>query len=418
MTEPITAVELTKTDLCILDSYTCLAKGLSEYLGTGYEIVVQSLGNPDEGVICIMNGHYTGRKIGAPITDFALEMFERIKSHDGPPYATYFTENKNGEPIRSTTIAIHGENHRVIGFICINFFLNLPLATFIRENYFSEHLRVFSETFAAIAMAHYALASGDKGYAEKAVNLFKQVLHYKNTPGLLEPKFREGLVAKGHSFCMILIDTAARIREAINDPILTQQIDDSIAELRRDFMHPEFKAILETVGPNGEFIDSIAGRTINPGHSIETAWFILEEAKYRGWDPQLKEMGLQILNWSWDWGWDKTYGGINYFKDCKNFPPQEYWHDMKFWWPQCEAVIATLYAYQATGDAKYLEMHKLINDYTFNHLPDKEYGEWYGYLHFDGSVSQSAKGNLFKGPFHIPRMLLKCSLLCDEILSK
>ena len=60
---------------------------------------------------------------------------------------------------------------------------------------------VFSETFAAIAMAHYALASGDKGYAEKAVNLFKQVLHYKNTPGLLEPKFREGLVAKGHSFC-------------------------------------------------------------------------------------------------------------------------------------------------------------------------------------------------------------------------
>ena len=48
----------------------------------------------------------------------------------------------------------------------------------------------------AIAMAHYALASGDKGYAEKAVNLFKQVLHYKNTPGLLEPKFREGLVAK------------------------------------------------------------------------------------------------------------------------------------------------------------------------------------------------------------------------------
>ena len=41
---------------------------------------------------------------------------------------------------------------------------------------------VFSETFAAIAMAHYALASGDKGYAEKAVNLFKQVLHYKNTP--------------------------------------------------------------------------------------------------------------------------------------------------------------------------------------------------------------------------------------------
>ena len=217
---------------------------------------------------------------------------------------------------------------------------------------------------------------------------------------------------------MILIDTAARIREAIDDPVLTQQIDESIAELRKDFVHPEYKAILETVGPNGEFIDTMAGRTINPGHSIETAWFILDEAKHRGWDPQLTEMGLQIFNWSWDWGWDAQYGGISYFKDCKHFPPQDYWHDMKFWWPQCEAIIATLYAYQATKDPKYLEMHQLINDYTFEHFPDREFGEWYGYLHFDGSVSQPAKGNLFKGPFHIPRMLMKCALLCDELTAK
>ena len=186
--------------------------------------------------------------------------------------------------------------------------------------------------------------------------------------------------------------------------------------MRSDFLHPEYKAILETVGPNGEFIDSMAGRTINPGHSIETGWFILNEAKHRGWDPDLKALGLQILDWSWDWGWDKQYGGISYFKDCKHFPPQDYWHDMKFWWPQCEAIIATLYAYQATGDIRYLEMHKQINDYAWSHLPDPEYGEWFGYLHFDGTVSQPAKGNLYKGPFHIPRMLMKGYLLCDELL--
>ena len=274
---------------------------------------------------------------------------------------------------------------------------------------------VFSETFAAIAMAQYSIASGNKSYAEKAVKLFKQILYYKNTPGALEPKFREGFVAKGHSFCMILIDTAARIREAVDDPVLTRQIDESIAELRRDFMKPEFKAILETVGPNGEFIDSIPGRTINPGHSIETAWFILEEAKHRNWDPHLKQIGLTILDWSWEWGWDKTHGGITYFRDCKNRPQQEYWHDMKFWWPQCEAIIATLYAYEATGDPKYLEMHKQINEYTYARFPDKEYGEWFGYFHYDGTLSQPAKGNMYKGPFHIPRMLLKCHLLCKEI---
>ena len=91
---------------------------------------------------------------------------------------------------------------------------------------------------------------------------------------------------------------------------------------------------------------------------------------------------------------------------------------MKFWWPQTEAVIATLYAYLATGDTKYLEMHRLANEWAYTHLPDPEYGEWYGYLHRDGTVAQPAKGNLFKGPFHIPRMMIKSSMLITDILAE
>ena len=49
---------------------------------------------------------------------------------------------------------------------------------------------------------------------------------------------------------------------------------------------------------------------------------------------------------------------------------------MKFWWPQCETIIAALYAYQATGDEKYLEMHKKISDWTYAHFRAKEYPEW------------------------------------------
>ena len=277
---------------------------------------------------------------------------------------------------------------------------------------------LFSECFAAIAMAEYSTASGDASYAQKALDLFNLVLKYKNTPALSEAKYLPSLEAKGHSICMILINTASVIRRAIKDEVLSNQIDLSIAEIKKDFMHSEFKAVLETVGPNGEFIDSCMGRTINPGHAIETAWFILEEAKAKNWDKSLVEMGTQILDWSWDWGWDKQYGGIINFMDCKNFPSQDYAQDMKFWWPQTEAIIATLYAYQATGDEKYLAMHKQINDYTYAHFPDSENGEWFGYLHRDGTVAQPAKGNLFKGPFHIPRMLIKCLTLCNEITTK
>ena len=106
---------------------------------------------------------------------------------------------------------------------------------------------------------------------EKALELFKRIMRFLNTPGILEPKYLDTLKSQGHSITMILVNTASRIRAAINAPLLTEQIDRSIKALRTYFMHPEFKALLEMVGPDGEFIDSINGRTINPGHCIETA---------------------------------------------------------------------------------------------------------------------------------------------------
>ena len=125
---------------------------------------------------------------------------------------------------------------------------------------------VFSETFAAIAFAEYSLATGDKHYAERALQVFHDAQRFLSTPGFLPSKYEAGVEMQSHSIIMILINVGSRLRAVIDDPTLTQQIDDSISLLRRYFMHPEFKALLETVGPKGEFIDTNAARTINPGH--------------------------------------------------------------------------------------------------------------------------------------------------------
>jgi len=277
---------------------------------------------------------------------------------------------------------------------------------------------VFSETFAAIAMSEYALATGDQHWAKRAIQVFEDTQRFLATPGFLPAKFEADVKLQGHSIVMILINVGSCIRKVVDDPKLTQQIDESIEKLKKYFIHPEFKCLLETVGENGEFIDTNMTRTINPGHCIETSWFIMEEAKLRGWDKPMFDMALQVFDWSWDWGWDKQYDGIINFCDCKNLPPQDYSQDMKFWWPQCETIIASLYAYLGTGDEKYLYRHERISEWTYAHFPDAEYGEWYGYLHRDGTVAQPAKGNLYKGPFHIPRMMIKGYMLCQEILKK
>ena len=81
-------------------------------------------------------------------------------------------------------------------------------------------------------------------------------------------------------------------------------------------------------------------------------------------------------------------------------------------------VIISLLRLQAgkIEDKKYADMHRQIHDWTYKHFPDPEFGEWYGYLHRDGRISVPSKGNLWKGPFHIPRMQMICADECNKLL--
>jgi len=274
---------------------------------------------------------------------------------------------------------------------------------------------VFSECFAIIAMAEYALASGDRSYADKALELFRRTRTMLTTPGFLPPKTTQG--GYSHSITMMFFNVVVVLKKVIDAPDLDQQLVTSLELIEKYLLKPEYKTILESVDEQGNLIDTLAGRVINPGHCIETAWFLMEAAPLMADPERVRRLGIQILDWDFEWGWDKEFGGIINFRDCRDFPPQDYSQDMKFWWPQCETIIASLYAYKLTCDEHYLKMHRQVSEWTYRHFPDETYGEWYGYLHRDGTVAQPAKGNIFKGPFHVPRMMIKSMLLCNEILN-
>lgn len=274
----------------------------------------------------------------------------------------------------------------------------------------------FSETFATIALAAYAKATGDESMAEKARALFGECIKYASTPGLLPAKFESTRPAKGIGVPMIMINTAQQVRETIGDPRCDEWISKWIAEIEKDFVKDDIRCVMEQVAPDGSIIDHIDGRTLNPGHAIEGAWFILHEARYRNNDTQMISLGCRMLDYMWDRGWDTTYGGILYFRDVYDKPVQEYWQDMKFWWPHNETIIATLYAYLMTGDEKYWNWHQQVHNYSYAHFHDPKHGEWYGYLHRDGRIAQTAKGNLFKGPFHLPRQEWICQKIITESL--
>ena len=121
-----------------------------------------------------------------------------------------------------------------------------------------------------------------------------------------------------------------------------------------------------------------------------------------------------MFDWAFERGWDKEHGGILYFVDLDGRPCEQLEWDMKLWWVHNEALIASLMAYALTGDGKYWERFELLHEYVFSHFADTEHGEWYGYLHRDGTVSHVQKGSMWKGPYHLPR----CLMLCEELLQK
>jgi N-acylglucosamine 2-epimerase len=284
---------------------------------------------------------------------------------------------------------------------------------------------LFAEIFAIMAFAEYGRAAGDVQAVERAKALLRLVQDVNsrpwNAPGALEPKVDPRTrPMRGHSMAMIQINTLQVMRRADTTPQplpYDRLIDTQIEEVFRFFVKPQMKALLETVGPAGEYLgETPEGRCVNPGHAIETAWFILEEGKHRK-DRTLIERGLPILDWSLDLGWDPKHGGLLYFVDIEGKQPVQYEWDMKLWWPHNEAIYATLLAYSLTKEKKYEQWFEKIYAWSMARFPDKVHGEWFGYLHRDGSLSHDLKGNMWKGPFHLPRMQLYCHLLLEAMLA-
>lgn len=274
---------------------------------------------------------------------------------------------------------------------------------------------LFTETFGAIACAEYARATENEEALKRAKDTYRLIIDLYRTPGALPPKIiPETRVTKTHDMPMILLGITQELRQVDSDPLYGEVVDDSLDQILSHFVKPEERALFETVGPNGERLDSPSGRCICPGHAIETSWFMMHEGRHRN-DPSLIRRAAEILEWSLEWGWDDEFGGLLYYVDAEGKPPEQLEWDMKLWWPHTEALYALLLAHHLTGAANYLDWYEKMHEWTFSHFADPEYGEWFGYCHRDGSLASRLKGSIWKGPFHVPRALLDCLKLLDEM---
>ena len=272
-----------------------------------------------------------------------------------------------------------------------------------------EPYNIFSNTFACMAFAQLAKATGSEEYAEISRRIFKRILERRGNPKGKWSKAVPGTrPMKDFALPMIICNMALEVEDIINDPqLLEKTIDECLHEVLDVFYQPDLGCMLENVSSlDNSRLDCFEGREINPGHNLEALWFMMNLGIRRN-DKALVNKCVEISLSVIEIGWDKEYGGIFYFLDSKGAPQQKLEWDQKLWWVHIESAIAMIKGYQLTGNKKCLEWFEKLDEYMWSRFKDPLHPEWFGYLNRRGEMLLPLKGGKWKGCFHVPRGLFE-----------
>lgn len=294
---------------------------------------------------------------------------------------------------------------------------------------------IYVDCFVIIAFAKYAYATGDESCYEFAEGLYHSVVERieKKDYHLLPYARPEG--RKMHGVPMISLNTVTELyyaAEKLGKDCKHLKIDMEIyaTEILDNFCDNEFR-IHEIVTEDNQFTDDLMGRHINPGHTIEDLWFLLDAADVLDRDDWRRKC-YAILRRTLKLGWDEEFGGIllyvdqdggrpigstEGFSEKENMIPRlkNNW-DSKLYWVHSETLYTLLRCIKEGAGEDLEDEYEKVHEYVFNTFPNpkKEIGEWIQVRKRDGSPDNKLVGLPVKDPFHITRnLILAIELLND-----
>jgi N-acylglucosamine 2-epimerase len=267
-------------------------------------------------------------------------------------------------------------------------------AVFVKENgrdaegnwYFSltqegkpltQPFNIFSDCFAAMAFAQLYKATNNEEYKDIALNTFNSILKRReNSKGIYNKLYPGTRPMQSFSLPMILCNLVLEMEHILDPKLVEDTISQGLYSVMSVFYKPKFGLILENLALDGSFVDSFEGRLLNPGHAIESMWFVMDLATRSG-NKELIKKAVDITIATLEYAWDKEYGGIFYFLDVKGYPSQQLEWDQKLWWVHIEAIISLLKGYELTKDERCWTWFEKVHDYTWANFADKKHGEWF-----------------------------------------
>ena len=293
-------------------------------------------------------------------------------------------------------------------------------------------LSISADGFVVGGLARYAQSANRADCYAFAKTLYQSICDrferndFLSLPYPLSPKYRSHGKPMGFTNIAKELYEAAVLFDAPYAEELKGHLRGYSEDILQNFVDEDY-ALREIIAQDGSRLPSLLGRHMNPGHTIEGMWFMLDSMDIVGED-WLKP----IANITWKAlknGWDEAFGGLLHFcalgggvPEGDTHPDEDEpmtkqllggWGD-KLWWIHSEALYTTLLLYARTEDETFWEWNQRVFRYTFDKFPNpnREVREWVQILQRDGSPQEKVVALPVKDPYHIMRnMILIVELL-------
>lgn len=278
---------------------------------------------------------------------------------------------------------------------------------------------IYNDGFVMMGLAEYIQATGDERAKQAALAT------YEATEERMEPanahlagKTDLGEHAAAHGISMIFSLVYHQLGTALADAEILQAGYDHAVRVQDMFLDDDTGLVREFRAADGTPLEGQIGRTCIPGHAIESSWFAMEIFRNRN-DADRCLRAAKAARDHLEAGWDPEYGGIFGAIDVETGEPTNPDH-LKNMWPHTEALYAMLLAYDVTGEQWCLDWYDRVHEWTWEHFPNVEYGEWHREVARDGSYPWDVTGpgeKPRKEPFHLPRTLINSVIILRQLIT-
>lgn len=293
----------------------------------------------------------------------------------------------------------------------------------------------YADCFVVLGFSEFARIARDSETLEIAVQLYDRIRRRLSTGGAPSEPYPVNENFKAHSVSMIMLNVSQELRNTLRS--ISHPRTEELHSLSREYMVEimetfvdQQRGILREMLPRtkgGSCEDTVLARHVNPGHTVECMWFVIDEALAQGCEKYV-ESATHFIEKAIEVGWDEEYGGLLRFIDRDGGPPRgrrlgdryerlvlETW-DTKLWWPHAEALYATLRAREVTGEGRFEQLYEYIHDYVFRTFPDPDsnFGEWVQIRDRRGGPVDKLVALPVKDPYHT----LRGALLTIELLHR